>query len=106
MRLWTFDAMSVVMNSDKNARLADQLGSELERRVLSGELAPGSRFPTEKAVVDSTGVSRTVVRDAFARMSAKGLLVSRRGSGAYVAERARYQEIQISRDELGEDAAV
>jgi DNA-binding FadR family transcriptional regulator len=102
MGLWAFDAMSVVMNPDKNAKLADQLVSDLEQRVLSGELPPGSRFPTEKAVVDSTGVSRTVVREAFARMSAKGLLVSRRGSGAYVAESARYQAFQITRDELGE----
>jgi GntR family transcriptional repressor for pyruvate dehydrogenase complex len=83
-------------------RLADQLVIDLERRVMSGELPPGSRFPSEKAVVDSTGVSRTVVREAFARMSAKGLLVSRRGSGAYVAESARYQAFQITPDELSE----
>jgi DNA-binding FadR family transcriptional regulator len=94
--------MSVTMNSSSSAKLADQLVSDFERRVLSGELQPGSRFPSEKAVVDSTGVSRTVVREAFARMSAKGLLVSRRGSGAYVAESARYQAFQITRDELGE----
>jgi len=90
------------MIPDKTAKLADQLVIDLEQRVLSGELPPGSRFPTEKAIVDSTGVSRTVVREAFARMSAKGLLVSRRGSGAYVAEGARYQAFQITRDELGE----
>src|SRR3978361_1922420 len=94
--------MSVTMNSSSSAKLADQLVSDFERRVLSGELPPGSRLPSEKAVVDSTGVSRTVVREAFARMSAKGLLVSRRGSGAYVAESARYQAFQITRDELGE----
>ncbi len=86
--------------SDGNVRLADQLVVDLERRVLSGELAPGSRFPSEREVVDSTGVSRTVVREAFARMSAKGLLISRRGSGAYVAEGAQYQAFQITPDEL------
>ncbi len=102
MGLWALDVMSLAMTPDKNAKLADQLVTDLEQRVLSGELAPGSRFPTEKAIVDSTGVSRTVVREAFARMSAKGLLVSRRGSGAYVAESARYQAFQITRDELGE----
>jgi len=90
------------MTVGKATRLADQLVRDLEQRVLSGELLPGSRFPSEKAIVDSTGVSRTVVREAFARMSAKGLLVSRRGSGAYVAESARYQAFQITRDELAE----
>jgi GntR family transcriptional regulator, transcriptional repressor for pyruvate dehydrogenase complex len=81
-------------------RLADQLVSELEQRVFSGELQPGSRFPTEMAIVESTGISRTVVREAFARMAAKGLLISRRGSGAYVAATAHYQAFQITQDEL------
>lgn len=94
--------MIPTMAPSNKTRLADQLVIDLERRVLSGELAPGSRFPSEKAVVDSTGVSRTVVREAFARMSAKGLLVSRRGSGAYVADNARYQAFQITPDELSE----
>jgi len=94
--------MITALNASNSAKLADQLVIDLEQRVLSGELPPGSRFPTEKAVVDSTGVSRTVVREAFARMSAKGLLVSRRGSGAYVAESARYQAFQITPDELSE----
>lgn len=92
--------MNAVMN--RSAKLADQLVADLEQRVLSGELPPGSRFPTEKAVVEETGVSRTVVREAFARMAAKGLLESRRGSGAYVAPTARYQAFQITRDELSE----
>jgi len=88
------------MTVTKAMALANDLVRELEERVLSGALPPGSRFPTEKAVMDSAGVSRTVVREAFARLAAKGLLVSRRGSGAYVAEDARYQGFQISRDEL------
>ena len=94
--------MTASMSSNQSAKLADQLVADLERRVLSGELPPGSRFPAEKAIVDSTGVSRTVVREAFARMAAKGLLVSRRGSGAYVAPTARYQAFQITQEELAE----
>lgn len=96
------DANHPAMNPGKTTKLADQLVRDLEQRVLSGELPPGSRFPSEKAIVDSTGVSRTVVREAFARMSAKGLLESRRGSGAYVAEGARYQAFQITQDEISE----
>jgi GntR family transcriptional repressor for pyruvate dehydrogenase complex len=94
--------MTASMSSTQSAKLADQLVADFERQVLSGELAPGSRFPAEKAIVDSTGVSRTVVREAFARMAAKGLLVSRRGSGAYVASTARYQAFQITQEELSE----
>lgn len=86
----------------KASALADALVEDLERRVLSGALPPGSRFPTEAAMVANHGVSRTVVREAFARLAAAGLLESRRGSGAYVAEGARYRAFQITADELRE----
>jgi len=86
----------------KATALADELVDHFERRVMSGELPPGARFPTEAAVVASAGVSRTVVREAFARLAARGLLESRRGSGAYVADGARYRAFQITAEELRE----
>jgi DNA-binding FadR family transcriptional regulator len=86
----------------KASALADALVEDLERRVMSGELPPGARFPTEAAMVASAGVSRTVVREAFARLAASGLLESRRGSGAYVAPGARYRAFQITAEELRE----
>jgi DNA-binding FadR family transcriptional regulator len=90
------------MNTTKAASLADELVRQLERRIDSGELPPGARFPTEKAITDSAGVSRTVVREAFARLAAKGLLESRRGSGAYVSEGARYRAFQVTAEEMRE----
>ncbi|MGY4397068.1 DNA-binding transcriptional MocR family regulator [Sphingomonas sp. UYAg733] len=59
--------------------LADELVRALDQRIDSGEFPLGARFPTEKAITDTVGVSRTAAREAFARLSACGLLVSRRG---------------------------
>lgn len=86
----------------KAASLADQLVRTFEQRIDSGELPPGARFPTEKAIMGSVGVSRTVVREAFARLAAQGLLISRRGSGAFVAENARYRAFQVAPEEMRE----
>src|SRR5882757_3527184 len=86
----------------KAASLADDLVKQFERRIEAGDMPPGSRFPTEKAITDSFGVSRTVVREAFARLAARGLLESRQGSGAYVAQGARYQAFQVTPEEMGE----
>jgi DNA-binding FadR family transcriptional regulator len=47
-------------------------------------------------------VSRTVVREAFARLAARGLLESRRGSGAYVPAAARYRAFQVTPEEMQE----
>src|SRR3546814_8840143 len=62
----------------------------------------GSRFPTEKEITETFGVSRTVVREAYSRLAARGLLVSRRGSGAYVPDGAQYRAFQVTAEEIGE----
>lgn len=91
-----------VMATTKAASLADDLVQRFEEQIEKGEMAPGARFPTEKAITEAFGVSRTVVREAYSRLAARGLLVSRRGSGAYVPDGAQYRAFQIAADEFGE----
>lgn len=57
----------------------------LVAQIESGRLAAGQRLPTEQAIVAATGVSRTVVREALASLRARGLIVTRQGLGAFVA---------------------
>lgn len=90
------------MRVTKAASLADDLVQRFEQRIETGEMAPGARVPTEKATTGSFGVSRTVVREAYSRLAARDLRVSRRGSGAYVADGARYRAVQIAADEFSE----
>lgn len=90
------------MAATKAASLADDLVQRFEQQIERGEMPPGARFPTEKAITESFGVSRTVVREAYSRLAARGLLISRRGSGAYVAEGAQYRAFQVTPDEVSE----
>jgi GntR family transcriptional repressor for pyruvate dehydrogenase complex len=65
--------------------LVERLGAE----IVSGRLPPGARLPTEQELIVAAGVSRTVVREAIAALRAEGLVVTRQGAGAFVAEGAR-----------------
>jgi len=65
-------------------RLADQVADALAAEVRSGRLSEGDRLPTEAALAEQFGVSRTVVREAVSRLKSLGLLDSRQGSGVYV----------------------
>ena len=67
-------------------RLSEEVSGDLQRRIARGELKPGDRLPTEKALGEVFGVSRAVVREAVARLKADGLVESRQGSGAFVVE--------------------
>jgi DNA-binding FadR family transcriptional regulator len=86
--------------------MADELFAKLEARIRSGELLPGARLPTQKEIADTEKVSRTVVREAVARLSAQGLAVSRQGSGVFVTDTALYRAFQITPEELNELADV
>ncbi|MBI3196015.1 MAG: FadR family transcriptional regulator [Rhodospirillales bacterium] len=66
--------------------LAEQVMVRLSADIRGGRLAPGARLPTEQALTAELGVSRTVVREAVAALRADGLVVTRRGSGAFVAD--------------------
>lgn len=79
-RLPSFHPIAPVPN------LTGNLADMLQGRIEAGELAPGQQLPTEQAIVSSTGVSRTVVREALATLRARGLIVTRQGRGAFVAE--------------------
>lgn len=67
-------------------RLSEEVSGALQRRIARGELKPGDRLPTEKALGDAFGVSRAVVREAIARLKADGLIETRQGSGAFIVE--------------------
>jgi GntR family transcriptional repressor for pyruvate dehydrogenase complex len=84
----------------KAAVLADELVRQIEGQIRRGLLPPGTRVPTEHALADQFDVSRTVVREAFARLAARGLILSRRGSGAYVADEAMYRAFQVTAGEI------
>lgn len=80
--------------------LVDSVCQHIRGSIVSGERGPGARLPTEAEIGDVLRVSRTVVREAIARLAAEGLVEPRQGKGVFVSETARYQAFQITRDEL------
>lgn len=80
--------------------LVDAACEHIRTGILSGAHWPGAQLPTEAEFVDVLGVSRTVIREAIARLAAAGLVEARQGKGLFVSETARYQAFQITRDEV------
>lgn len=55
-------------------RAADELFKVFEQKIFSGELQEGSPLPPEREIVQSYGVSRTVVRETVLALANKGLV--------------------------------
>jgi GntR family transcriptional regulator, transcriptional repressor for pyruvate dehydrogenase complex len=64
--------------------LAARVAAALQDKIRSGSLPDGARLPTEHALAQHFGVSRTVIREAIAALKAEGLVETRQGSGAYL----------------------
>ncbi|MDT8910216.1 FCD domain-containing protein [Amycolatopsis sp. PS_44_ISF1] len=58
----------------------------LRRMIDTGELAPGSRLPAERALGEQLGISRGSLRQALRVLDSIGYVQIRAGSGTYVRE--------------------
>lgn len=82
------------LSSHRN--LAHELAERLAGEIARGTFAPGARLPTEQAMGTAMGVSRTVVREAVAALRAQGLVETRQGAGAFVAENAARRPFRLA----------
>jgi GntR family transcriptional regulator len=64
-----------------------RLEHALQTAIAGGDLMPGEALPGERELAKMTSLSRVTVRKALAGLAAKGLLISRHGSGTFIAER-------------------
>jgi len=67
---------------------ASLIAAKLQASIASGHYGPGERLPSEADLCAHFAVSRPTLREALGRLSALGLIVSRRGSGggSFVAQ--------------------
>lgn len=82
------------------ANLTAELVRRLAAEIRAGRLSPGDRLPTEQALMRQAGVSRTVVREAVAALRAEGLVLTRQGVGAFVADPSARGQIRIDPAEM------
>jgi DNA-binding GntR family transcriptional regulator len=69
----------------------EHVRQRLEEEIIAGVLAPGARV-TEADLASRMGISRTPVREAMRLLESRGLILHRRGRGAYVAHRTTFEE--------------
>ncbi|QQV77343.1 FadR family transcriptional regulator [Sphingomonas aliaeris] len=68
----------------------DQVARTLGVEILGGLYKPGEKLPVEADMLARFGVSRTVLREAFKTLTAKGLIVSKTRVGTVVLDSAHW----------------
>ncbi len=64
-----------------------QIADDLRTKIESGELAAGSRLPTEFELMDQYDASRNTVRNAIQLLATRSLVETRPGQGTFVVEK-------------------
>src|SRR5215467_14462872 len=77
--------------------MTHEVAATLRGRIAHGELRPGMRLPSERALAARLGVSRVTVVRALARLRLEGLVVTRHGSGSFVAATDRLLDAVAAR---------
>ena len=62
---------------NRRGGLVQEVVQHLHQLIQTGQIQPGDKLPTESAVMDALGVSRTVVREAISRLQASGQVETR-----------------------------
>ncbi|MEP5729515.1 MAG: FadR/GntR family transcriptional regulator [Sulfitobacter sp.] len=90
------------MRPKLSERVADQLRDVIQR----GDFAPGAQLPTENALVEKFGVSRTVIREAISCLRVDGLVKAHQGRGVFVCEDISQQPFRLYSKGLNEKAHI
>ncbi|QEL22995.1 FadR family transcriptional regulator [Bosea sp. F3-2] len=71
----------------QRGNLAEIVASQLSERIDAGIYPPGDKLPSSAQLCEEFGVSRTVIREAFASLKVGGRVTARQGAGVFVSER-------------------
>lgn len=75
------------MHSDfRPKQIYEQVADQIRTGIENGLYAKGSRLPSERDLAQRLKVSRPAVREAIGALQNEGMVVTRYGSGTYVAD--------------------
>lgn len=74
------------LQPNKTKRIYETIVEQIKNLIVSGNLKPGDKLPSEKELAEILQVSRTSVREALCALDMVGILEVRPGGGAFVRQ--------------------
>jgi GntR family transcriptional regulator, transcriptional repressor for pyruvate dehydrogenase complex len=68
------------------SRLSEEIVSIIQKQIMSGDIAPGAKLPTERDLAESFKVNRTTLREALRKLESLELIDIRHGDGVYAKD--------------------
>lgn len=87
------------LHNDPRTYLYQKMAEHLAQRITAGDLAPNTPLPAERRLAEDYGVSIGTARHAMRVLRSRGLVVTLRCKGTFIAKR----EAWTSRGETADD---
>jgi GntR family transcriptional repressor for pyruvate dehydrogenase complex len=68
----------------RQKKISDIIYEQIKKMILTAQLAPAERLPSERELAAQLGVSRPSLREALHKLEAQGFLTQNHGDGTYV----------------------
>ncbi|GIU49207.1 FadR/GntR family transcriptional regulator [Shewanella sp. KT0246] len=72
----------------KQVKASDEVFNQLKSAIFDGQYCAGDKLPSERELIETFSVSRTVIRESFKALEANGLIEIKQGAtgGAFVKQ--------------------
>lgn len=88
--------LSIRIDPDAMAPPFEQVRAQLAADISAGELLPGDRLPTVRALAAELGLAANTVARAYKELEGAGLVETHRRAGTVVATRAHAADVAVS----------
>lgn len=97
--------LSTLLTAGDRRPIYVQLVQALRQAIETGLITQGSRLPSQRALAQDLGISRSTVIQSYDQLLAEGYLLSRPGAGHYVADIATVAALTTPAAPTSEKAA-
>jgi GntR family transcriptional repressor for pyruvate dehydrogenase complex len=75
-----------MLQAIKKTRIHEEVFGQIQQLIREGRFKAGDQLPSERELAETFRVSRTSVREALRALESQGLIVSKTGTGNFVAD--------------------
>ncbi len=83
--------MILKLDFSSDIPIYQQIRNQIVLGVAGGELKPGEKIPTMRALADEAGINFMTVNKAYALLKQEGIIVTDRRNGARICDRELFQ---------------
>lgn len=75
-----------MLKAIKKTRIHEEVVSQIYQMIRDGQFKTGDQLPAERELAETFKISRTSVREALRALESQGLIISRTGTGNFIAD--------------------